>query len=63
MCRLGDVVDVAVQRARRHAPDLAITERTTNPAVIRGERSLLERPSANLLDNAASGARPAGRSR
>ena len=49
---LGDVVDAAVTRARRHVPAIPITVAATDPATVRAERSLVERAVGNLVDNA-----------
>lgn len=49
---LTDVVDHAVQRVRRRAPDLTF-EVFTRPWWVVGEASALERAVTNLLDNAA----------
>jgi two-component system, OmpR family, sensor histidine kinase MprB len=49
---LADVVDHAVQRVRRRAPDLTF-EVFTRPWWVVGEAPALERAVTNLLDNAA----------
>jgi two-component system, OmpR family, sensor histidine kinase MprB len=46
-----DVVDRAVERARRHWPTVTFRSRTA-PVVVRGMMGRLERAVANMLDNA-----------
>jgi two-component system sensor histidine kinase MprB len=50
--RLDELVAAAVERARRHAPQVRFTTEL-EPAVVDGVRSRLDRAVANLLDNAA----------
>jgi two-component system sensor histidine kinase MprB len=50
--RLDELVACAVERARRHAPDVAF-ETDLEPCVATGARGRLDRAVANLLDNAA----------
>jgi two-component system sensor histidine kinase MprB len=56
--RLDDVVERAVDRARLHAPDLQIRIRENTPATTHGNRALLERAVANVLDNACKWSPP-----
>jgi two-component system, OmpR family, sensor histidine kinase MprB len=56
--RLDDVVERAVDRARLHAPELEIRIRENTPAVAFGNRALLERAVANILDNACKWSPP-----
>ena len=58
--RLDDVVERAVDRARLHAPELQIRIRENVPAVTHGNRALLERAVANILDNACKWSPPDG---
>jgi two-component system sensor histidine kinase MprB len=58
--RLDDVVERAVDRARLHAPELQIRIRENVPAVTHGNRALLERAVANILDNACKWSPPEG---
>jgi len=58
--RLDDVVERAVERARLHAPELEIRIRENTPAVAIGNRALLERAVANILDNACKWSPPGG---
>ncbi len=58
--RLDDVVERAVDRARLHAPELHVRLRENTPAITRGNRALLERAVANILDNACKWSPPAG---
>jgi two-component system sensor histidine kinase MprB len=58
--RLDDVVERAVDRARLHAPELHIRIRENMPATARGNRALLDRAVANILDNACKWSPPAG---
>ena len=55
---LADVVDRALARVRRRAPDVEITARTS-PWWVDGDAAALERAVANLLDNAVKWS-PAG---
>ena len=57
--RLDGVVEAAVQRARRHAPDVAFVVEL-EPCLLCGSRARLHRAVANLLDNAAKFAGAAG---
>jgi two-component system sensor histidine kinase MprB len=57
--RLDELVDAAVERARRHAPTVAFTSRL-EPCVVAGEPARLDRAIANLLDNAAKWSPPDG---
>jgi two-component system sensor histidine kinase MprB len=58
--RLDDVVERAVDRARLHAPGLLIRIRANAPAIVHGDRALLERAVANILDNACKWSPPEG---
>lgn len=58
--RLDDVVERAVHRARLHAPELQIRMRENTPAVTHGNRALVERAVANILDNACKWSPPDG---
>ena len=49
-----------MDRARLHAPELQIRIRENVPAVTHGNRALLERAVANILDNACKWSPPAG---
>ena len=57
--RLDQLVQEAVERARRHAPatDFAVT---TEPCVVSGSRARLARAVGNLLDNAVKWSPPGG---
>jgi two-component system, OmpR family, sensor histidine kinase MprB len=55
--RLDELVDAAVERARRHAPAVTFTTEL-EPCVVAGERARLDRAVANLLDNAAKWSPP-----
>jgi two-component system sensor histidine kinase MprB len=55
--RLDRLVAVAVERARRHAPDVTF-ETTLEPALVAGVPARLDRAIANLLDNAAKWSPP-----
>ena len=57
--RLDEVVDRAVERARRRAPALHI-ETELEPWVITGAPGLLERAITNVLDNAVKWSPPGG---
>jgi two-component system sensor histidine kinase MprB len=57
--RLDELVDAAVERARRHAPQVAFAAEL-EPCVVAGERARLDRAIANLLDNAAKWSPPGG---
>jgi len=57
---LAEVVDHAVQRVRRRAPDL-LWEVFTRPWWVVGEAPALERAVTNLLDNAAKWSPPEGK--
>ena len=50
--RLDAVVEAAVERARRHAPD-KLYEADLEPCLVRGVPARLDRAVTNLLDNAA----------
>ena len=56
--RLDDVVERACDRARLHAPEVQIRIRENEPAVVHGNRALLERAVANILDNACKWSPP-----
>ena len=58
--RLDDVVERAVERARLHAPEVHVRIRDNTPAVVHGNRALLERAVANILDNACKWSPPGG---
>ncbi len=55
--RLDRLVAVAVERARRHAPNVTF-ETTLEPALVAGVPARLDRAIANLLDNAAKWSPP-----
>jgi two-component system, OmpR family, sensor histidine kinase MprB len=57
--RLDELVGGAVERARRHAPTLQFRV-TTEPCLVHGQRGMLERTFANLLDNASKWSPPGG---
>jgi two-component system, OmpR family, sensor histidine kinase MprB len=57
--RLDELVDGAVQRARRHAPGIAFAVDAT-PTVVRARRPGLARAVGNLLDNAIKWSPPGG---
>jgi two-component system sensor histidine kinase MprB len=56
--RLDRLVATAIERARRHAPDVTF-ETALEPALVQGVPARLDRAVANLLDNAAKWS-PAG---
>jgi two-component system sensor histidine kinase MprB len=56
--RLDRLVAAAIERARRHAPDVTF-ETALEPALVQGVPARLDRAVANLLDNAAKWS-PAG---
>ncbi len=56
--RLDRLVAAAVERARRHAPDVAFATEL-EPALVQGVPARLDRAVANLLDNAAKWSPPA----
>jgi two-component system, OmpR family, sensor histidine kinase MprB len=58
--RVDDVVEHAVARARLHSPELQIHLRENTPAITRGNRALLERAVANIMDNACKWSPPGG---
>ena len=58
--RLDDVVERAVDRARLHAPELHDPRPREHAAVTHGNRALLERAVANILDNACKWSPPGG---
>ena len=55
--RLDEVVDRAVDRARRHAPSLTFTT-DLEPVIVQGVPERLDRAVANLLDNAVKWSPP-----
>jgi two-component system sensor histidine kinase MprB len=55
--RLDELAACAVERARRHAPDIVFAAEL-EPCVVSGERARLDRAIANLLDNAAKWSPP-----
>ncbi len=55
--RLDRLVAVAVERARRHAPQVSF-ETQLEPALVQGVPARLDRAVANLLDNAAKWSPP-----
>jgi two-component system sensor histidine kinase MprB len=57
--RLDELVESAVERARRHAPavDFAVE---LEPCIVTGARGRIDRAVANLLDNAAKWSPPGG---
>jgi two-component system, OmpR family, sensor histidine kinase MprB len=57
--RLDQLVTAAVERARRHAPSLTFLA-ATEPCLVQGQRPMLERALANLLDNASKWSPVAG---
>jgi two-component system sensor histidine kinase MprB len=57
--RLDELVDEAIARARRHAPQVRFAVHLA-PAVVEGTRDRLARAVNNLLDNAATHSRPGG---
>jgi two-component system sensor histidine kinase MprB len=50
--RLDELIEAALERARRHAPDVVFAAEL-EPCVVSGARGRLDRAVANLLDNAA----------
>ncbi len=54
-----ELVEAAVERARRHAPQVAFTADLA-PCVVTGARGRIDRAVANLLDNAAKWSPPGG---
>jgi two-component system sensor histidine kinase MprB len=58
--RLDRLVATAVERARRHAPQVPF-ETALEPALVQGVPARLDRAIANLLDNAAKWSPPGGR--
>jgi two-component system sensor histidine kinase MprB len=57
--RLDELVTAAVERARRHAPEVVFAA-DLEPCVVAGERGRLDRAVANLLDNAGKWSPPGG---
>jgi two-component system sensor histidine kinase MprB len=57
--RLDELVTNAVERARRHAAALTFVA-ATQPTLVQGDRAMLERALANLLDNASKWSPVAG---
>jgi two-component system sensor histidine kinase MprB len=57
--RLDEVVEAAVQRTRRRAPELTVSV-TLEPTLVRGEGDRIARAVANLLDNAVKWSLPQG---
>jgi two-component system sensor histidine kinase MprB len=57
--RLDELVTNAVERARRHAATLTFLA-ATEPSLVPGDRAMLERALANLLDNASKWSPVAG---
>src|SRR5690349_18551821 len=57
--RLDQLVDAAVQRARRHAPGTTFAV-AAQPTVVTGSRGRLARAVGNLLDNAVKWSPPDG---
>ena len=57
--RLDELVAAAVERGRRHAPEVHFAA-DLEPCVVTGERGRLDRAVANLLDNAAKWSPPGG---
>jgi two-component system sensor histidine kinase MprB len=57
--RLDELVGAAVERARRHAPQVVFAAEL-EPCMVAGERARLDRAIANLLDNAAKWSPAAG---
>jgi two-component system, OmpR family, sensor histidine kinase MprB len=55
--RLDELVEDAVERARRHAPSATFTV-CAEPCVVRGSRARLARAVGNLLDNAVKWSPP-----
>jgi two-component system sensor histidine kinase MprB len=57
--RLDELVEAAVQRARRHAPQLAFAVEA-DPCMVHASRARLTRAIGNLLDNAVKWSPPEG---
>jgi two-component system, OmpR family, sensor histidine kinase MprB len=57
--RLDELVSAAVERAGRHAPQVAFAA-DLEPCVVAGARGRLDRAVSNLLDNAAKWSPPGG---
>jgi two-component system, OmpR family, sensor histidine kinase MprB len=57
--RLDEIVEQAVERTRRRAPELEV-QVTTEPSLVRGEGDRIARAVANLLDNAVKWSPPGG---
>jgi two-component system sensor histidine kinase MprB len=57
--RLDQLVEAAVERARRHAPDTTF-DVAVEPTIVRGTRARLARAVGNLLDNAVKWSPPGG---
>jgi two-component system, OmpR family, sensor histidine kinase MprB len=57
--RLDEIVEQAVERARRRAPALTVQPRL-EPTLVRGEGDRIGRAVANLLDNASKWSPPGG---
>jgi two-component system sensor histidine kinase MprB len=55
--RLDELVTAAVERARRHAPEVSFAA-DLEPSVVAGARGRLDRAVSNLLDNAAKWSPP-----
>jgi two-component system sensor histidine kinase MprB len=56
---LGDIVDRALERARRRAPSVTF-DADLSAVIVRGQPELLERAVLNVLDNAAKWSPPDG---
>jgi two-component system sensor histidine kinase MprB len=57
--RLDDLVGQAIERARRHYPDVVFTA-SLDESIVRGVPASLDRAVANLLENAAKWSPPGG---
>jgi two-component system sensor histidine kinase MprB len=57
---LDELVTEAVDRARRHAPELTIRLITLEPTLVRGQEYPIERALTNILDNACKWSPPGG---